>query len=206
MTHLMDAAQIPKTAAGGVNFDQLVPALLEPRLPEILMALILLLVLSASLSTLSSLVLVSSSAVTIDLYKGYVNPNATIRGELILMRVLCGAFIAASYTIALLRPAWIFSLMSISWGAVAGAFLAPYLYGLFWKRTTKLGAYAGMISGLVIANGWYWAWFWKGEHLANAQAPVAACLAMLIPMLIVPAVSLLTKPPKPETIEEAFGG
>lgn len=205
MTHLMDPNTIPLTEAGGVNFDQLVPKLLASRLPEVLMAVILLLVLSASLSTLSSLVLVSSSAVTIDLYKGYVNPNASVRFELILMRILCGVFIGASYLIALLKPAWIFSLMSISWGAVAGSFLAPYLYGLFWKRTTKLGAYAGMWTGLFVSNGLYWYWVaTEGSEAAQAKSPVAASLAMLLPMLVVPVVSLVTRPLKPETIERAF--
>ncbi len=204
MTHLMDAAQIP-LKNGGVNFDQLVPDLLQPRLHPALMAVILLLVLSASLSTLSSLVLVSSSAVTIDLYKGYMNPKATPRSELLLMRVLCGVFIAASYVIALRQTAWIFSLMSISWGAVAGSFLAPYLYGLFWKRTTKLGAYAGMWTGLFVSNGLYWYWFFvEGSKAASDKAPLAASLAMILPMMIVPVVSLVTRPPKPETIEKAF--
>jgi Na+/proline symporter len=155
MTHLMEPESIPRTVSGGVNFDQLVPDLVAARLPQALLAVILLLVLSASLSTLSSLVLVSSSAVTIDLYKGYINPKASDRSELLLMRSLCGFFIAVSYFIALFRPAWIVSLMSISWGAVAGSFLAPYLYGLFWKRTTKLGAYAGMWTGLFVSNGLY---------------------------------------------------
>ena len=206
MTHLIDTSLLPKTAADGVDFDQLVPRLLQLHLnSHILLSLILLLVLSASLSTLSSLVLVSASAVTLDLYKGYINPKAGDRSELILLRVLCGVFILASYVIAMLKPAWIFSLMSISWGAVAGSFLAPYLYGLFWKRTTKVGAYVGMISGLLIANGWYWYWFRQNEQLASAQAPVAACLAMIVPLLVVPVVSLWTKPPKEGTIEKAFG-
>ena len=195
---------IPLSAKGGVDFDRLVPDLLHQNLSPTLMAIILLLVLSASLSTLSSLVLVSASAVTIDLYKGYLNPKASTRRELILMRVLCGVFIASSYYIALLQPTWISTLMAISWGAVAGAFLAPYLYGLFWKRTTKQGAYAGMISGLLISNGWYWYWVITNPAMARAHAPVAACLAMIIPLAIVPVVSLLTRPPKKATLARAF--
>ncbi|MDR1962714.1 MAG: sodium:solute symporter family protein [Planctomycetaceae bacterium] len=206
MTHLMEPGQIPRTAAGGVNFDQLVPDLIASHLPYVLLAVILLLVLSASLSTLSSLVLVSSSAVTIDLYKGYVNPNASARTELLLMRFFCGIFILISYFIALFKPGWIVSLMSISWGAVAGSFLAPYLYGLFWKRTTKLGAYAGMWTGLLLSNGLYWYWFvTESPADAGARAPLAASIAMVVPLFIVPIVSFMTPPPKPETIQKAFG-
>jgi SSS family solute:Na+ symporter len=205
MTHLMPADKIPRTSTGGVNFDQLTPDLVAFHLPEALLAVILLLVLSASLSTLSSLVLVSSSAITIDLYKGYLNPTVSNRLELLLMRLLCGVFILVSYLIALFKPAWIVSLMSISWGAVAGSFLAPYLYGLFWKRTTKLGAYAGMWSGLLVSNGLYWYWFFTESPAdAGARAPLAASIAMIIPLAIVPIVSLLTAPPSPETIQKAF--
>ncbi|MDR0335692.1 MAG: sodium:solute symporter family protein [Planctomycetaceae bacterium] len=204
-THLMEPHTIPRTALGGINFDQLVPDLVASHLPQVLLAVILLLVLSASLSTLSSLVLVSSSAITIDLYKGYLNPNASNRSELLLMRLLCGVFILISYLIALFRPAWIVSLMSISWGAVAGSFLAPYLYGLFWKRTTKLGAYAGIGTGLLVSNGLYWYWFFmESPANAGARAPLAASIAMVVPLIIVPVVSLLTSPPKPETIQKAF--
>ncbi|MDR2756292.1 MAG: sodium:solute symporter family protein [Planctomycetaceae bacterium] len=206
MTHLMEPDNIPRTLLGGVNFDQLVPDLVASHLPKILLAVILLLVLSASLSTLSSLVLVSSSAITIDLYKGSINPKASNQSELMLMRIFCGIFILISYLIALFKPAWIVSLMSISWGAVAGSFLAPYLYGLFWKRTTKLGAYAGIGTGLLVSNGLYWYWFiTESPADAGARAPLAASIAMIIPLIIVPAVSLITPPPKPETIQKAFG-
>ncbi|MDR2116147.1 MAG: sodium:solute symporter family protein [Planctomycetaceae bacterium] len=205
MTHLMEPEKIPRTTLGGVNFDQLVPDLVASHLPEVLLAIILLLVLSASLSTLSSLVLVSSSAITIDLYKGYLNPKASGWSELLLIRLFCGIFILISYLIALFKPAWIVSLMSISWGAVAGSFLAPYLYGLFWRRTTKLGAYAGMWSGLLVSNGLYWYWFiTESPADAGVRAPLAASIAMIIPLIIVPAVSLITTPPKPEIIQKAF--
>jgi SSS family solute:Na+ symporter len=202
MTHLMEQKNIPLTSGGNVNFDQLVPDLVASHLPHTLLAIILLLVLSASLSTLSSLVLVSASAITIDLYKGYVNPKSSERSELLLMRLLCGLFILISYLIALFKPTWIVSLMSISWGAVAGSFLAPYLYGLYWKRTTKLGAYAGMWTGLFVSNGLYWYWFAVGK--GSIMAPVASSIAMVIPLFVVPIVSLLSKPPTKETIEKAF--
>jgi Na+/proline symporter len=95
--------------------------------------------------------------------------------------------------------------MSISWGAVAGSFLAPYLYGLFWKRTTKLGAYAGMWTGLLVSNGLYWYWFvTESPANAGARAPLAASIAMIVPLIVVPVVSLLTAPPKSETIQKAF--
>ncbi|MDR3109763.1 MAG: sodium:solute symporter family protein [Planctomycetaceae bacterium] len=207
MTHLMPVSDtFPPLKNGAVDFDKLIPDLINSKLPQLLMSLILLLVLSASMSTLSSLVLVSASAVTIDLYKGYVNPNTSKRNELWLMRTLCGLFIVFAYVIALKQPSWIVTLMSLSWGSVAGAFLAPYIYGLYWRRTTKPAAYAGIITGLLISNGTYlYVLYGVSPNLAQMLSPVIASAAMIVPFVVVPVVSLFTKPPKEEILNLAFG-
>lgn len=206
MSHLMTSDAFPPLKNGAlIDFDKLVPDLVHARLPELLLSLILLLVLSASMSTLSSLVLVSASAVTIDLYKGYLRPKADPKHELFVMRSLCGLFIILAYLITLAQPAWIVTLMSLSWGATAGAFLAPYMYGLFWKRTTKLGAYAGMLTGLLISNGVFaWLAIRYGMPKAQSLSPVIAGAAMVVPFLVVPLVSLFTRPPSEATIARAF--
>ncbi len=171
---------------GKPAFDRLIPDLLTQNLPEPLMAVILLLILSASMSTLSSLVLVSSSAIAIDLYKGHVNPQISKENSVAMMRFLSALFIIISYFIARYEFAIIITLMSLSWGAVAGAFMAPYLYGLFWKRTTLLGVYAGMITGLVTSIGLF---FYLGPNLS----PIASSAGMLLPFVVVPLVSIVTK-------------
>ena len=193
------------TGAKSVDFDKLVPDLLHAQLPQFLMAVILLLILAASLSTLSSLVLVSASAVTIDLYKSGINPSVSGKKELLIMRFFCGLFIILAFLIALRQPAWIVTLMSLSWGSVAGAFLAPYMYGLFWKRTTRAGAWAGMITGLLVSNGTF-IYLSMAYDSSTAQrfSTVTACAAMVIPFLIVPIVSLATKPPQKEAVDKAF--
>jgi SSS family solute:Na+ symporter len=184
---------------GKVAFDRLIPDLLTRHLPESLMAVILLLILSASMSTLSSLVLVSSSAIAIDLYKGHVNPQVSKEHSLYMMRFLSALFIIISYFIARYDFAIIITLMSLSWGAVAGSFMAPFLYGLFWKRTTLAGVYAGMLTGLLTSITLFFYW---GE----AWSPAASSVGMLLPFLIVPVVSLFTRPPAQETVETAFRG
>ncbi len=207
LTHLLPLDILNKAVVNNhVDTNMLVPLMLVNILPKPLLLLILLLVLSASMSTLSGLVLVSSSAISIDLYKGYFVPNATDRHYLWIMRILSLLFILISYIITLCNPSWIVALMSLSWGAIAGAFLTPYLYGLFWRRTTKLGAYAGMWSGLIIVNCIYWGcFFWSGPQMAKAYAPVAASIAMVVPFFIVPVVSLMTKPVDSKTVALAFG-
>lgn len=177
--------------------DQLIPDLLTKHLPEPLMIVILLLVLSASMSTLSSLVLVSASAIAIDLYKGHVNPKISKENSLVMMRFLSGIFIAISFFIARFKFEVIVTLMSISWGAVAGAFMAPFVYGLYWKRTTLIGVKAGIFSGLILS---VWLYFKLGSKLS----PIGASIAILVPFIVVPLVSVLTKPPQQKVIDKAF--
>ena len=141
-------------ATGKATVDLLIPGIIQTALPEIAAVTILLLVLSASMSTLSSLVLISSSALTIDLLKGYIKPDMGKEEELITMRTLCLIFLILSVILALFKPAIILSLMALSWGTVAGTFIGPFLWGLFWPRTTRAGAWSGALGGLVIGLGY----------------------------------------------------
>ena len=195
------------------------------------MLVILLLVLSASMSTLSSLVLVSSSAVSIDLYRGFLARGKSEKHYLWVMRFLSTMFIVISWVIALYNPSWIVALMSLSWGAIAGTFLAPYLYGLYWRGTTKAGAYAGMLTGFLTMNGIYWYRYFApalnsllscecltahginlaryfdpalGPAAAKGYAPVAATIAIIVPFFVVPVVSLLTRRLPKDLVDKAF--
>ncbi|HPA47180.1 MAG TPA: sodium/solute symporter [bacterium] len=180
------------------KIDELIPRLLTDHAPASIAIVILLLVVSASMSSLSSLVLVSSSAVAIDLYSRWLNPNAPKNRVFILMRIFCGIFIALSLYIALKQPAVIVNLMVISWGALAGSFIAPYLYGLYWRRTTRIGAMTGMFSGVVISV----ALFFK---LGMPGIPLAGAISMAAPLVIVPVVSWLTRPFPEEHLKKVFG-
>jgi SSS family solute:Na+ symporter len=192
-----DLNSVPKTAAGGINYDLIVPTLLTNRLPEVLLALILLLVLSASMSTLSSLVLVSSSSVAIDLYPARVDNKTGKDRSVAMMRLLAGVFIIISYFISRFQISIIVYLMSLSWGAVSGSFAAPYIYGLYWKRTTKSGAYAGLLTGLATEIVLFFV-------LGASRSPLTASIAILVPFIVVPAVSLLTRPPEEALLKRAF--
>ncbi len=182
---------------GKPDFDRVIPEMLTAQLPEYVMALILLLVLSASMSTLSSLVLISSSSIAIDLYKGHVNPGISKDNSLYMMRFLSGLFVVLSFFIARFELAFIVTLMSLSWGAVSGTFMAAYFYGLYWKRTTLAGVVVGMITGLGLAIALFFAF-------GPANSPIASTIAMLVPFAVIPLVSLFTKPPESSIIEKAF--
>jgi Na+/proline symporter len=115
-----------------------------------------------------------------------------------LLRILCGAFVALSLAIALAKPAVIVNLMVMSWGTLSGVFLAPYVYGLFWRRTTRAGVWAGIVSGLLAAFVLFPLWGADG-------VPLAGAVAMLLPLVVVPVVSLLGAPPDPALVRAAFG-
>ena len=128
---LYDTAEIYK-ADGSVAYDAIIPSMLST-LPDALIGIVIMLVLSASMSTLASLVLTSSSTLTIDLIKGNIVKDMDEKKQVLVMRVLLIVFIVISVAMALNPPTFIAQLMGISWGALAGAFLAPFLYGLYWE-------------------------------------------------------------------------
>ncbi len=187
----------PPVVGGKVDFDRLIPTMLKQQLPDPLLAVILLLVLSASMSTLSSLVLVSASAIAIDLYKARLAPQDSSGKPLALIRVLSGAFVLFSFVIARYEIEVIVTLMSLSWGVVAGAFMAPFLYGLYWERATTAGVAAGMTTGAALGVALFFV-------LGPANSPIAASIAMIVPFAVVPLVSAVTAPPAAALIDRAF--
>lgn len=193
---LFDNPQIYDATTGEVVYDSIIPYMLSG-LPDILVGIVVVLVLSASMSTLSSLVLTSSSTLTLDFLKDNVIKNISEKKQIIIMQILVVFFIVISVVIAINPPTFIAQLMGISWGALAGAFLAPFLYGLYWKRVTKAGVWAGFAAGvgLTVSN------MFIGFIDSSINAGAAAMAAGLI---IVPLVSILTPGPDSKKIDEVF--
>lgn len=187
----------PPMGPKGPDFDRIVPELLTKYLPSGLMAVILLLILSASMSTLSSLVLVSASSVAIDLYKGHINPQISKENSLLMMRFLSAIFVAISYFVAKYQLAFIVELMALSWGSVAGAFMAPFFFGLYCKRITHSGVVAGMVTAIAVNVILYY-------KMGPQNSPIAASIAMIVPFIVIPLVSFVTKPPREEILNKAF--
>ncbi|MGX8687325.1 MAG: sodium:solute symporter family protein, partial [bacterium] len=190
-------------AANG--FDSVIPTMLSG-LPDLLIAIVVILVLSASMSTLSSLVLTSSSTLTLDLLKGYVVKDMDEKKQVFIMRCLIVVFVAISVIIAIIQyksnVTFIAQLMGVSWGALAGAFLAPFLYGLYWKGCTKISCWCSFIFSTVVmlAN-----MFVRSSFPALLQSPInAGAFCMLAGLVIVPVVSLFTPKPNRKVVEEAF--
>ena len=141
------------TLDGKANYDLIVPQILTQTLPVILLGVVLVLVVSASVSTLSGITLTSCSTISMDLVADRVSKFAEDKAKtLTLTRVLCAVFILVSYLIASFKTP-ILTLMSFSWGTISGAFLAPYMLGLYWKGMNRAGAWCGMITGPVVSLG-----------------------------------------------------
>ena len=190
------------------GFDAIIPTMLS-NLPSLLIAVVVILVLSASMSTLSSLVIASSSTLTIDLIKGNIVKKMDDKKQVVFIRIFIVVFIAISALIAIYQYGsknesvkFIAQLMGVSWGALAGAFLAPFLYGLYWKKTTKAACWASFIfgAGLMLLN-----LFFRNIFPPILQSPISCgAFTMLAGLIIVPVVSLLTPKPQKQLVEDAF--
>ena len=188
------------------GYDAIIPAMLS-NLKPFLFGIVLILVLSASMSTLSSLVLTSSSTLTLD----FIDP-VILKGKedekknLLIIRIFIAVFILISAVIAIvqykLNVTFIAQLMGLSWGALAGAFLAPFLYSLYWKGVTKAACLVSFLWGslLMLAN-----MFFKSAFPAFLQSPInCGAFAMLSGLVIVPVVSLFTKKLDKKLVDHVF--
>lgn len=200
-----------------VMFDQIIPTMLSELAP-IIIAIVIVLVLSASMSTLSSLVLTSSSTLTLDVIKPNVEKKKEFNDKksVLTMRIFIVFFIALSAIIAILKDSiwkdslFIAQMMGISWGALAGSFLAPFLYGLFWKKGTRIAVVSCFVFGtgleviqLCISMGWF---TFNGEILGFVfkNSLYSGVFAMVGGLVLFPIISMLTQKSKPKNVDEKF--
>jgi len=196
---------------GSVIYDSIIPSMLS-NFPDLLIGVVIVLVFAASMSTLSALVMTSASTLTLDFIKGTIVKKMSDKKQVLAIRVLIVVFVLISAAIAILQYnkniVFIAQLMGVSWGALAGSFLAPFLYGLYWKRTTKAAVWCSMGFGTL---------FMTANFLANAgvlpqglfpailQSPInAGAFTMLFGLILVPLVSLLTPKPDKAAVDACF--
>ncbi len=209
--------QVPKQADGITPlFDQIIPNMLKGLAPAII-AIVIVLVLSASMSTLSSLVLTSSSTMAIDLIEPNMKGEMSEKKKVSVMRIFIVFFILVSAIIAVLKDmhpevTFIAQMMGVSWGALAGAFLAPFLYGLYWKKTTKIASIACFFWGcgiailqMVVTLGGIDVTSW-GPILGYIfkSSINSGVIAMVGGLVIVPVVSVITKKPNKVETDKLF--
>ena len=181
---------------GSVAYDSIVPAMLGQVLPDMLIGLVIIMVLSASMSTLSALVMASSSTFTLDFLRGVWFKNMTKNTQVATIKILCIIFVVLSVVIALNPNNLITTLMSLSWGVLAGSFLGPFMYGLFWKGATTAGLWVSTIAAIAI----------NVVNLIQGYTapPIAGAFAIVLSLVIVPVVSLITPKPDKKHVETVF--
>ena len=187
------------------GFDSVVPTMLSG-LSEGMIALVVILVLSASMSTLSSLVIVSASTLTLDLIRDNFAPRMKEARQVLLIRILVVVFIAISAVLALVQYKssvnFIAQLMGVSWGAMAGAFLAPFMYALYSKKISTAACWTCFIFGSVLMTA---NMLIRPMFPVIMQSPInSGAIAMLAGLIIVPLVSAVTSPPDKKLVDDAF--
>lgn len=199
--------------AAAVPVDQRVPELLAKTLPAGLLGLIAVLVLSASMSTLSGLTLSVASAAGVDIMKGYLKKDASDKAVNLTIKIVGIVVIAISAGIAVYndffqqahgRATTIVNLMSLSWGVLAGAFIGPYIYGLYSKNATRAGAYASVIGTLVITAALYIVSKAVPASAGILTPPAIGVFTMAYGMIAVPVVSRFTRRPPQPLVEKVF--
>ncbi len=211
------ADQISYTASGKPNFDSVIPSMLST-LPDIIIAIVIVLVLSASMSTLSSLVLTSSSTLTLDVIVPSMKKKPDELQQLVIVRGFIVFFIVVSAVIAIIKDAFpgvtfIAQMMGVSWGALAGAFLAPFLYGLYWKKATRASVWVCFIFGVGVELFQLYVSL-SGNNFSAELHPVlnylfassvrSGAMTMIFGLILVPLVSLFTPKPDMQKVEHAF--
>ncbi len=200
------------------NSDTFIPVMIKLVIPTVLVGIIAVLILSASMSTLSSVSLSSASVVAVDIYKGRINKNASDKRVNLVMKLLCLVFIAISVVLAILNEevgiTAIAYMMGISWGTLAGCFIGPFVLGLLWKGVTRSATWASIISSLCLTAGLIFLFGYHkngfdctfGEALADGIgcSPMIGSICMISSIVVTIVVSLFTKKPSNEVIYEAF--
>ncbi len=197
---------------------QVIPQMLKIVIPVGLTGVIAVLILSASMSTLSSVSLASASVVAVDLYKGSINKEAGDKRVNVVMRSLCLVFITVSVVLAILNEkfgiAAIAYMMGVSWGTLAGCFIGPFVCGLLSRRISRPAVWSSIIGSLVLTVVLifllgYAKLEWNATLGAALKAgvscsPLIGVLCMLYSLIVTPVVSLFTKAPASKVVEAAF--
>ena len=193
------------------QFDSIIPSMLEKINSDVVIALVIMLVLAASMSTLSSLVLTSSSTLTLDFVVPARKSKMSEKSKMSVMRIFLVFFIVISAVIAIVQAkskvAFITDLMGISWGTMSGAFLGPFMLGLYWKRATKPAVWSSFIFGVCV-NVAYMIFKLSGNvsvlpKLLQASSNVGV-MAMFMGIILMVVVSLMTKKPDEEKVNAMF--
>ena len=195
LTGTPEAAQLATKSAAENVFAVISQMLFHPLLAGIIMAGIL----AATISSSDSFLLIAASAVSKNIYEGIIKKDASDKSVMNMSRLMILLITLIGIVIAWDENSVIFDIVSFAWAGFGATFGPIILFSLFWKRTTKQGAIAGMLAGGIMVFVW--------KLLINPFGGVFAVYellpAFILSSIVIVAVSLLTKKPSRE-IEEEF--
>ncbi|MBQ8600077.1 MAG: sodium/proline symporter [Clostridia bacterium] len=167
-------------------------------LPPLLAGFVMAGILAATISSSDSYLLIAASAFAKNVFQGVCKKNATEKQVMWVTRITLLALAAIGIVMALDENSVIFSIVSFAWAGFGATFGPLMLFSLFWKRTTKAGAIAGMVGGA----GMVFLWKLVISKLGGVFAIYELLPAFLFSSLCIVAVSLLTKAPSQEILDD----
>jgi sodium/proline symporter len=168
-------------------------------LPALIAGLVMAGILAATMSSSDSYLLIAASAFAKNIFQGVCKKNATDKQVMLMSRITLFVLAIIGVIIALDEDSIIFQIVSFAWAGFGATFGPLVLFSLFWKRTTRAGAIAGMLSG----GGTVFLWKLVLKPLGGVFAIYELLPAFIFSCICIVAVSLLTKKPSKE-IEEDF--
>ena len=168
-------------------------------LPAILAGFVMAGILAATISSSDSYLLIAASAAAKNIFQGVVHKKATDKQVMLVTRITLLVIALIAIIIALDEDSVIFKIVSFAWAGFGATFGPLMLFSLFWKRTTRAGAIAGMVSGA----GMVFLWKLVISKLGGVFAIYELLPAFIFSAVCIVVVSLLTKRPSAE-IEADF--
>ncbi len=195
---LIGRAVVPTAFATQAAAESVFIVLSQMLLPSFFCGLVVSGIFAAAMSSSSSYLLISGSAVANNIYKGLFRRNATDREVMIVARITLVCVLLFGIFISLDQNSSIFNIVSYAWAGFGASFGPLMLLSLYWRRTTMQGAAAGMVAGALTVVAW-----------KNLIAPLGGWFAIyelapgfLVSLLVIVVVSLLTKEPSEEVLHE----
>ena len=167
--------------------------------PPIIAGFVMAGILAATISSSDSYLLIAASSVSKNIFQGVFKKNATDKQVMWVSRITLCTIAVIAAVIALDKDSVIFKIVSFAWAGFGATFGPIMLFSLFWKRTTKAGAIAGMVGGA----GMVFLWKLVISKLGGVFAIYELLPAFIFSTVLIVVVSLLTKKPSKQ-IEADF--
>ncbi len=184
------------STAGGA--ENVFIVLSQHLMPPLIAGLVMAGILAATISSSDSYLLIAASAFSLNVYKSILKKDATDKQVMQMSRIVLLIIAVIGMFIALDEHSVIFTIVSFAWAGFGAVFGPIMLFSLFWKRTTRAGAVAGMVTG----GAMVFVWKLLLKPIGGVFGIYELFPAFMLSCLAILAVSLLTPEPSAEIQRE----